>query len=98
LRSCGRIATQTDTIVAELLAPGALVSAIARKHNVAVSLLFRWRKQFTVQLRPRSSETELRSGRAASASAQGESGIATALRHDRDRACVGPAHQSGSNG
>jgi len=32
-------------IVAELLMPGASVSAIARKHNVASSLLFRWRKQ-----------------------------------------------------
>ena len=32
-------------IIAELRAPGAKVSAIARKHNVSASLLFRWRKQ-----------------------------------------------------
>ena len=32
-------------IIAELRTPGAKVSAIARKHNVSASLLFRWRKQ-----------------------------------------------------
>lgn len=36
---------EKQAIVAELLMPGASVSAIARKHNVASSLLFRWRKQ-----------------------------------------------------
>ena len=37
---------EKQAIVAELLTPGASVSAIARKHNVASSLLFRWRKQY----------------------------------------------------
>ena len=34
------------SIMAELLVPGARASAIARKHGVSPSLLFRWRKQF----------------------------------------------------
>ena len=41
-----RSAEEKRAIVAELLVPGASVSSIARKHNVASSLLFRWRKQF----------------------------------------------------
>jgi transposase len=46
---------EKQAIIAELLAPGASVSAIARKHNVAASLLFRWRKQFSEKSKPHSS-------------------------------------------
>ena len=41
-----RTQVEKDAIVAELSAPGATVSAVARKHNVSSSLLFRWRRQF----------------------------------------------------
>jgi transposase len=40
-----RTAAEKAAIVAELNAAGATVSAIARKHNVAASLLFRWRRE-----------------------------------------------------
>ena len=45
---------EKQAIVAELLVPGASVSVIARKHNVAASLLFRWRKHFTDKPKPHS--------------------------------------------
>jgi transposase len=41
-----RTLAEKRAIVAELLVAGARVSAIARKHGVSSSLLFRWRKQF----------------------------------------------------
>ena len=41
-----RTRAEKEAIVAELSAPGATVSAVARKHNVAASLLFRWRREF----------------------------------------------------
>jgi len=41
-----RTRAEKEAIVAELNAPGATVSAVARKHNIASSLLFRWRRQF----------------------------------------------------
>jgi len=37
---------QKQSIVAECEADRASVSAIARKHNIASSLLFRWRREF----------------------------------------------------
>jgi transposase len=40
-----RTAAEKDAIIAELMASGATVSAVARKHNLAPSLLFRWRRQ-----------------------------------------------------
>ncbi|SDE94282.1 Transposase, partial [Bradyrhizobium brasilense] len=35
------------TIVAESFAPGASVSAVARRHDISPSLLFLWRRQST---------------------------------------------------
>ena len=35
-----------EAIVAELNSTGGTVSAVARKHNLAASLLFRWRREF----------------------------------------------------
>jgi transposase len=42
---------EKEAIVAEL-AGGASVSWVARKHNVASSLLFRWRRQFAAKRAP----------------------------------------------
>lgn len=52
-----RTLTEKEAIVAELNAPGARVSAVARKHNVSSSLLFRWRRQFGGKLSKRASRT-----------------------------------------
>jgi transposase len=41
-----RSRAEREAIVAELLASGKSVSAVARKHNLAPSLLFRWRREF----------------------------------------------------
>lgn len=41
-----RSRAEKEAIVAELLASGSTVSAMARKHNIAPSLLFRWRREF----------------------------------------------------
>jgi transposase len=40
-----RTRAEKAAIVAELNASGATVSAIARKHNISSSLLFRWRRE-----------------------------------------------------
>jgi transposase len=40
--------SEKRSIVAESLTPGANVSAIARRHGVAQSLLYRWRKDAAV--------------------------------------------------
>ena len=43
-----RSRSEKEAIVAELNASGETVSAVARKHNLAPSLLFRWRREFGV--------------------------------------------------
>lgn len=40
-----RTRAEKEAILADLKAPGAKVSAVARRHNVAPSLVFRWRKE-----------------------------------------------------
>lgn len=40
-----RTRAEKEAIVAELNASGDTVSAMARKHNIAASLLFRWRRE-----------------------------------------------------
>lgn len=37
---------EKEAIVSESLQPGASVSAVARRHDVTPSLLFKWRKKF----------------------------------------------------
>jgi len=50
-----RTRPEKEAIVAELRAPGATVSAVARKHNLSSSLLFRWRREFGAkQVKPAS--------------------------------------------
>ena len=39
-------------LVAETLAPGATVHAVARRHGVNTSQLFTWRKQLRLELEP----------------------------------------------
>jgi transposase len=41
-----RTRAEKEAIVAELNSTGGTVSAVARKHNIAASLLFRWRREF----------------------------------------------------
>jgi transposase len=41
-----RSRAEKEAIVAELNVSGETVSAVARKHNIAASLLFRWRREF----------------------------------------------------
>ena len=43
---------EKQSIVGETLVPGANVSAVARRHGVAQSLLYRWRKDATGSVRP----------------------------------------------
>ena len=45
---------EKQSIVGETLVPGANVSAVARRHGVAQSLLYRWRKDATGSVRPAS--------------------------------------------
>ena len=52
-----RTLAEKEAIVAELNAPGATVSAVARKHNISSSLLFRWRRQFGGKQSKRASRT-----------------------------------------
>jgi len=42
-----RTLAEKEALVAELKVSGATVSAVARRHNVAASLLFRWRKELS---------------------------------------------------
>ncbi len=44
--------SEKRSIVDETLVPGASVSAVARRHGVAQSLLYRWRKDVTGSVRP----------------------------------------------
>ena len=52
-------------LVAETLAPGATVHAVARRHGVNTSQLFTWRKQLRLELEPLAAPptTGLRRGR-----------------------------------
>jgi transposase len=50
-----RTRAEKDAIVAELSAGGATVSAVARKHNISPSLLFRWRRELSDKPAKRSS-------------------------------------------
>lgn len=43
---------EKEAIVVELTNGTASVSAVARKHNIASSLLFRWRRQFAAKVPP----------------------------------------------
>ena len=45
---------EKQSIVGETLVPGANVSAVARRHGVAQSLLYRWRKDATGSVQPAS--------------------------------------------
>jgi transposase len=44
-----RTREEREAIVAELKVPGVKVSAVARRHGLSPSLLFRWRREAAVQ-------------------------------------------------